>query len=81
MFILLVLFVTLNTSRHNMYKTFNGWKQQGRIVDRGQRGDFRNEYGDMMFHESKTVPRGPVERITVYRDTFGRFIKKTVQYN
>ena len=60
-----------------MHSTFNGWKQQGRVVAFGERGQFRNEYGDKMFHKSQTVPIGGVERITVYRDTFGRFIKQT----
>ena len=61
------------------YVTFNGWKRAGRVVDAGQRGRFRNEYGDMMFHRSQTVPIGGVENIVVYRDKSGRFIKKTVE--
>jgi hypothetical protein len=61
-----------------MYCTFNGWKQRGRVVDFGQRGQFRNEYGDMMFHESQTKIKGTVEVIRVYRDKHGRFINKTV---
>lgn len=61
------------------YSTFNGWKQRGRVVAQGERGQFRNEYGDKMFHRSQTVPIGGVERITVYRDSFGRFVKKTVE--
>lgn len=60
------------------YSTFNGWKQRGRVVVQGERGEYRNEYGDKMFHRSQTVPVGGVERITVYRDPYGRFVKKTV---
>lgn len=63
-----------------MYKTFNGWKRAGRVVERGGRGEFRNEYGDMMFHRSQTVPRGPVETITVYRDNRGRFVRSETVY-
>lgn len=59
------------------YTTFNGWKRLGRVVDVGQRGMHRNEYGDMMFHRSQTVPIGGIEKITVYRDQRGRFIKQT----
>lgn len=59
------------------HNTFNGWKQRGRVVCQGERGKFRNEYGDMMFHRSQTVPIGGVERITVYRDAYGRFVKQT----
>ena len=57
--------------------TFNGWKLQGRVVAAGERGIGRNEYGDMMFNRSQTVPIGGVERITVYRDNSGRFVKQT----
>lgn len=60
-----------------MYSTFNGWKQKGRVVAQGQRGSFRNEYGDKMFHKNQTLPIGGVERITVYRDSYGRFVKQT----
>lgn len=60
-----------------MYSTFNGWKQKGRVVAQGQRGSFRNEYGDKMFHMNQTLPIGGVERITVYRDSYGRFVKQT----
>lgn len=38
-----------------------------------------NEYGDKMFYRNQTVPIGGVERITVYRDQFGRFVRKTVE--
>lgn len=62
------------------YSTFNGWKRAGRVVAQGQRGEFYNEYGDKMFHKNQTVPIGGVEKITVYRDMNGRFVKKTVQY-
>lgn len=63
------------------YSTFNGWKRQGRVVASGERGSFYNEYGDKMFHRNQTVPIGGIEKITVYRDEFGRFIKKTVHFN
>lgn len=43
---------------NNMYNTFNGWKRHGRVVASGERGCYRNEYGDMMYHVGKTVPRG-----------------------
>ena len=59
------------------YSTFNGWKKQGRVVCQGERGTHYNEYGDKMFHRSQTKPIGGVERITVYRDQFGRFVKQT----
>jgi len=61
------------------YSTFNGWKLQGRVVKQGERGQYRNEYGDKMFHRSQTTPIGGVERITVYRDSYGRFVKKTIE--
>ena len=64
-----------------MHNTFNGWKLRGRVVMQGERGLFRNEYGDMMFHRSQTTPIGGIERITVYRDTRGRFVKQTVTFN
>lgn len=51
---------------------------EGWVVAQGQRGSFRNEYGDKMFHKNQTLPIGGVERITVYRDNYGRFVKKTV---
>lgn len=60
-----------------MHSTFNGWKLQGRVVMAGERGEFRNEYGDKMFHRRQTCPIGGVERIVVYRDTRGRFVKQT----
>lgn len=63
-----------------MYKTFNGWKLAGRVVDQGQRGQFRNEYGDFMFHKNQTKLLGGVERITVYRDHRGRFVRSVTQY-
>lgn len=60
-----------------MHKTFNGWRLQGRVVMAGERGEFRNEYGDMMFHRRQTTPIGGVEKIVVYRDNRGRFVKQT----
>lgn len=64
-----------------MYKTFAGWKLIGRVVDKGQKGQYRNEYGDYMFHRSQTKILGPVERITVYRDNRGRFIRSETVFN
>lgn len=63
-----------------MHNTFNGWKKRGRVVMAGQRGEYENEYGDKMFHKSQTCPIGGVERITVYRDNSGRFVKQTTVY-
>lgn len=60
-----------------MHNTFNGWKKRGRVVAAGERGRYENEYGDKMFHRSQTVPIGGIERITVYRDPYGRFVKRT----
>lgn len=57
--------------------TFNGWKREGRVVKQGQRSAFRNEYGDAMFYRHQTESIGGVERITVYRDRAGRFVKQT----
>ena len=66
----------------NDYGTFNGWKKQGRVVMSGQRGVFRNEYGDKMFSRDQTCLIGGIERITVYRNQRGQFIKSvTVQSN
>jgi len=51
-----------------MYNTFNGWKLRGRVVRCGERGAFRNEYGDMMFHRTQTKKKGkPVEVVVVAR--------------
>ena len=61
------------------YNTFNGWKKRGRVVMQGERGQYENEYGDKMFHRSQTTLIGGVEKITVYRDRSGRFIKQTVE--
>ena len=61
------------------FNTFNGWKKRGRVVMQGERGQHENEYGDKMFHRSQTTLIGGVEKITVYRDRYGRFIKKTVE--
>jgi len=62
-----------------MYNTYNGWKLQGRSVESGQKGRFRNEYGDMMFHSSQTV-RTATKKVTIYRDRFGGVVSKEVQY-
>lgn len=61
------------------YNTFNGWKKRGRVVMQGERGQFENEYGDKMFHRGQTTLIGGIEKITVYRDRSGRFIKKIVE--
>lgn len=37
------------------YNTYNGWKLRGRQVMEGERGIFRNEYGDWMFSRDQTV--------------------------
>lgn len=63
-----------------MYKTFNGWRLVGRVVMKGERGLRRNEYGDFLFHKNQTTLIGGIERITVYRDQSGRFIKQTVEF-
>lgn len=60
-----------------MDNTFNGWKLKGRVVRRGERGLYRNEYGDYMFSREQTDRLGPVEQITVYRDSRGRFVRST----
>ena len=39
------------------YNTYNGWKLRGRQVMEGERGLFRNEYGDMMFSLYQTRAR------------------------
>lgn len=62
-----------------MYNTYNGWKLRGRSVYAGERGAFRNEYGDMMFHKSQTV-RTASKKVTIYRDRFGYVVRKEVQY-
>lgn len=60
-----------------VYRTFNGWKQRGRVVMSGERSEFKNEYGDAMFHRSQTCLRNGIEAIVVYRDPRGRFVKQT----
>lgn len=62
------------------FNTFNGWKLKGRVVEAGQKGQFRNEYGDMMFSKEQTCLMGGVEKITVYRDRSGRFVRQVVVY-
>lgn len=62
-----------------MHNTFNGWKLKGRRVMAGEKGQFRNEYGDMMFHKSQTCLKDGIETITVYRDRTGRFVKQTTR--
>lgn len=60
-----------------MYQTYNGWKLRGRQVRFGEKGCFRNEYGDYMFHKSQTKSvhdDESVEVILVKRDRYGRFI-------
>ena len=59
------------------YNTYNGWKLRGRQVMEGQRGLFRNEYGDWMFSRGQTVSKfkDSYELVLVKRDRFGRFVK------
>lgn len=59
------------------YNTYNGWKLRGRQVMEGQRGQFRNEYGDWMFSRDQTVSefKDSYELVLVKRDRFGRFVK------
>ena len=61
-----------------MYSTFNGWKLRGRVVAVGETGSHRNEYGDMLFHKSQTVPKGAT--VTTYYSPTGRRIRRTVEY-
>lgn len=61
-----------------MYNTFNGWKFTGRHVIAGERGKFRNEYGDFMFHKSQTE-RNVAKKVTTLRDRFGNVISRTVE--
>jgi hypothetical protein len=49
-----------------MYNTFNGWKRLGRVVAIGERGSFRNEYGDFMYHFHQTVARQGNRRPAYY---------------
>lgn len=60
-----------------IYNTYNGWKLRGRQVMEGQRGLFRNEYGDWMFSLNQTVNRfrGSYGLVLVKRDLFVRFVK------
>lgn len=59
------------------YNTYNGWKLRGRQVMEGERGLFRNEYGDWMFSRDQTVSefKDSYELVLVKRDRFGRFVK------
>lgn len=61
-----------------MYKTFNGWRQIGRVVAAGEKGLFNNEYGDAMFSKSQTVPKG--KQVTTYYNQFGSRIRRVVEY-
>lgn len=61
------------------YNTYNGWKLEGRQVEIGEVGQYRNEYGDYMFHKSQTIPRTR-KKVTVYRDRFGSVVRKETQY-
>ena len=57
------------------YNTYNGWKLRGRQVMEGERGLFRNEYGDMMFSRDQTIKKFSYELILVRRCKYtGRFI-------
>ncbi len=59
------------------YNTYNGWKLRGRQVMEGERGRFRNEYGDWVFSRDQTVSefKDSYELVLVKRDRFGRFVK------
>lgn len=58
-----------------MYRTFNGWKREGRQVAFGESGKFRNEYGDFMFHFNQTVPSASKVRF----DSVGRpYVRKYI---
>lgn len=62
---------------NKMLNTYNGWRIRGRQVKLGEKGLFRNEYGDFMFHKSQTKSiheDESLELILVRRDRFGRFI-------
>lgn len=62
-----------------MFNTFNGWKLRGRQVKAGEKGQFRNEYGDYMFSKSQTKALyDDVEIIVVNRSRDGRFVKVRV---
>lgn len=61
------------------YKTFNGWKQYGRVVCQGQRGYFRNEYGDYMYHVGQTKIRGGKTTV-ITQDYFGNTVRKVTTY-
>lgn len=63
-----------------MYNTFNGWKKRGRVVASGERGSHYNEYGDMLFHVSQTVPKGRTKRVEVYYDSYGRRVRTESYY-
>ena len=59
------------------YNTYNGWKLRGRQVMEGERGHFRNKYGDMMFSRDQTVRKlkDDYELVMVRRCKYtGRFI-------
>lgn len=59
------------------FNTYNGWKLRGRQVAGGEKGLFRNEYGDYMFSKAQTIPiYKDVEVIVVKRDRYGRFVKQ-----
>lgn len=62
------------------YNTFAGWKLRGRVVDVGERGQFRNKCGDYMFHKSQTV-RVATKEVVVYRTPTGRRVRtETIYY-
>lgn len=63
------------------YNTYNGWKLRGRQVLAGERGLFRNEYGDYMFSRAQTKPiLDDYEVIVIKRDRYGRFVKQVRNY-
>lgn len=62
-----------------MRNTYNGWKLNGRQVQQGERGLYRNEYGDYIYDISQTKPRA-YKKTVIYRDRYGRVIQKETQY-
>jgi len=62
-----------------MYNTYNGWKLLGRQVIFGEKGLYRNEYGDYMYHISQTKQRVS-KSVTVYSDCYGRPVRKEINY-
>lgn len=62
-----------------MYKTFNGWRLDGRVVAAGETGIARNEYGDYLFHKSQTLPKNSRTVTTTY-DNKGRKTTRIIEF-